>query len=144
MAFQPCLQLRGLRDGHQLKSLVLLHRTGPPLSSSAVVVLGRSSLPEAVRSARDQDIDIGRAPPSPPRAGSFDDAAALARVPALVRHGATYHLRIVHRGNRIEVFLDGDRIIDLTDTAATYGAGHVGLNVFGGRAGYQDTYAKEL
>ncbi|GHJ91588.1 hypothetical protein SNE510_11070 [Streptomyces sp. NE5-10] len=78
------------------------------------------------------------------RGGSFDDAAALARVPLLVRHGVTYHLRVVHRGTRIQVFLDGSGIIDRTDPDGTYASGHVGLNVFGGRAGFQDTYAKEL
>ncbi|WP_329625409.1 DUF1080 domain-containing protein [Streptomyces sp. NBC_01255] len=62
----------------------------------------------------------------------------------LLRHGATYHLRIVHQGARVQVFLDGNRIIDRTDPAAAHTDGHVGLNVFGGRAGYQDTYAKEL
>ncbi|MFB7513388.1 GH32 C-terminal domain-containing protein [Streptomyces sp. NPDC056144] len=78
------------------------------------------------------------------RGGAFEDAAALARVPALLRHGTTYHLRVVHQGTRVQVFLDGNRIIDHTDQTAAYAAGHVGLNVFGGRAGYQDTYAKEL
>ncbi|MEU2503212.1 glycoside hydrolase family 32 protein [Streptomyces sp. NPDC007863] len=78
------------------------------------------------------------------RAGAFDDADVLARVPLLVRHGVTYHLRIVHQGTRIQIFLDGHGIIDLTDPDATYASGHVGLNVFGGRAGHQDTYAKEL
>lgn len=65
-------------------------------------------------------------------------------VTTLLRHGATYHLRIVHQGARVQVFLDGNRIIDRTDPAAAHTDGHVGLNVFGGRAGYQDTYAKEL
>ncbi|WP_031003912.1 glycoside hydrolase family 32 protein [Streptomyces sp. NRRL F-5727] len=78
------------------------------------------------------------------RGGSFDDAAALARVSLLVRHGVTYHLRVVHQGTRIRVFLDGSGIIDLTDPGAAFASGHVGLNVFGGRAGHQDTYAKEL
>ncbi|GAA0526550.1 hypothetical protein GCM10010172_03860 [Paractinoplanes ferrugineus] len=70
--------------------------------------------------------------------GSFDDAKALARVPTLVRRGTTYPVRILTRGDRIQVWVDGARIIDVTDT--TYTNGHVGLNVFGGRAAYQDTY----
>ncbi|BBJ39465.1 hypothetical protein SSPO_021830 [Streptomyces antimycoticus] len=74
--------------------------------------------------------------------GYFDDGAALARVPALVRRGTTYPVRILAEGDRIQVFLNGERIIDVTDT--TYSDGHIGLNVFGGRAAYQDTYAKEL
>jgi levanbiose-producing levanase len=74
--------------------------------------------------------------------GQFDDAAALARVPALVRRGTTYAVRVLADGDRIRVFLDGTRIIDETD--ATYTSGHIGLNVFGGRAAYQDTYVKRL
>ncbi|MGI5198349.1 GH32 C-terminal domain-containing protein [Streptomyces sp. CA-288835] len=74
--------------------------------------------------------------------GQFDDAAALARVPALVRRGTTYAVRVLSDGDRIRVFLDGTRIIDVTD--ATYTSGHIGLNVFGGRAAYQDTYVKRL
>ncbi|MCX4454795.1 GH32 C-terminal domain-containing protein [Streptomyces sp. NBC_01728] len=74
--------------------------------------------------------------------GFFDDGAALARVPALVRRGTTYPVRILAQGDRIQVFLNGEQIINVTDT--TYTNGHIGLNVFGGRAAYQDTYAKEL
>ncbi|WP_149830245.1 GH32 C-terminal domain-containing protein [Streptomyces tailanensis] len=74
--------------------------------------------------------------------GYFDDAKALARVPALVRRGTTYPVRILTEGDRIQVFLNGTRIIDVTDT--TYTSGHIGLNVFGGRAAYQNTYAREL
>ncbi|MYS91191.1 MULTISPECIES: GH32 C-terminal domain-containing protein [Streptomyces] len=74
--------------------------------------------------------------------GYFDDAKALARVPSLVRRRTTYPVRILAEGDRIQVFLNGTRIIDVTDT--TYSDGHIGLNVFGGRAAYQDTYAKEL
>lgn len=61
--------------------------------------------------------------------GYFDDAKALARVPALVRRGTTYPVRVLTEGDRIQVFLNGTRIIDVTDT--TYTSGHVGLNVFG-------------
>ncbi|MGI5198308.1 GH32 C-terminal domain-containing protein [Streptomyces sp. CA-288835] len=74
--------------------------------------------------------------------GQFDAAAALARVPALVRRGTTYAVRVLADGDRIRVFLNGTRIIDVTD--ATYTSGHIGLNVFGGRAAYQDTYARQL
>ncbi|MBM7440485.1 glycoside hydrolase family 32 protein [Streptomyces sp. HB132] len=74
--------------------------------------------------------------------GHFDDGAALARVPALIRHGTTYAVRILSEADRIQVFLNDKRIIDVTDT--TYTDGHIGLNVFGGRAAYQDTYARQL
>ncbi|HEY5833748.1 GH32 C-terminal domain-containing protein [Streptomyces sp.] len=68
--------------------------------------------------------------------GGFGDADVLANVPILIRHGATYPVRAVTTGSRIQVFLAGDLIIDVTDTR--YGAGRVGLNVFGGRAAFQD------
>lgn len=74
--------------------------------------------------------------------GFFDDGAALARVSALLRRGTTYPVRILTEGDRIQVFLNGERIIDVTDT--TYTSGHIGLNVFGGRAAYQNTYVKQL
>ncbi|TJZ99047.1 GH32 C-terminal domain-containing protein [Actinacidiphila oryziradicis] len=74
--------------------------------------------------------------------GYFDDGAALAHVPALVRRGTTYPVRILTEGDRIQVFLNSKRIIDVTDT--TYTNGHIGLNVFGGRAAYQDTYVNQL
>ncbi|MGX6745482.1 GH32 C-terminal domain-containing protein [Streptomyces xantholiticus] len=74
--------------------------------------------------------------------GAFDDAKLLARVPALVRRGSTYPVRVLAQGTRIQVFLAGRRIIDTTD--ATYARGCVGLNVFGGRAAFQDAYATEL
>lgn len=68
--------------------------------------------------------------------GGFTDADVLADVPALIRHGATYPVRIVATGGRIQVYLAGGLIIDVTDTR--YGSGRVGLNVFGGRAAFQD------
>ncbi len=62
--------------------------------------------------------------------GFFDDGAALARVPTLVRRGTTYPVRILAQGDRIQVFLNGEQIINVTDT--TYTNGRIGLNVFGG------------
>ncbi|MFJ8361780.1 hypothetical protein [Streptomyces sp. NPDC093984] len=43
--------------------------------------------------------------------GYFDDGAALARVPHLVRRGTTYAVRILAESARIQVFLNGTRII---------------------------------
>ncbi|NYI03772.1 GH32 C-terminal domain-containing protein [Allostreptomyces psammosilenae] len=74
--------------------------------------------------------------------GSFDDSMLLARVPVLVRTGTSYPVRVLAEGTRIQVFLCGERIIDVVD--ATFAGGRVGLNVFGGRAAYQDTYARGL
>lgn len=51
-------------------------------------------------------------------------------------------LRILARGGRIEAFIDGLQVLDATDTR--YARGRIGLNVFGGRAAYQDTYVTAL
>ncbi|WP_327249659.1 family 16 glycoside hydrolase [Streptomyces sp. NBC_01320] len=67
---------------------------------------------------------------------------ALADVPLLVRAGTTLPLRIRARGSRIEVFVDGLPTIDVTDPR--HARGRIGLNVFGGRAAYQDTYVRAL
>lgn len=69
-------------------------------------------------------------------------ATVLAEVPLLVRSGTTLPLRIRAQGDRIEVFVDGRSTIDVTDTR--YTRGRIGLNVFGGRAAYQDTYVTPL
>lgn len=54
----------------------------------------------------------------------------------LIRLGATYPVRILAQAGRIQVFLAGSPIIDVTDTR--YSTGYLGLNVFGGRAVFQD------
>ncbi|MFI8420121.1 GH32 C-terminal domain-containing protein [Streptomyces sp. NPDC085479] len=127
-----------------LELTTLLRLGGPDGVRGAASLLWRASADGADGYVLNVDPDLRAVRLVVRRGGSFDDAAALARVPLLVRHGVTYHLRVVHQGTRIQVFLDGDRIIDRTDPAAAHASGHVGLNVFGGRAGYQDTYAKEL
>ncbi|SCF60655.1 GH32 C-terminal domain-containing protein [Streptomyces sp. Ncost-T10-10d] len=66
----------------------------------------------------------------------------LAEVPLLVRTGVTLPLRIRARGGRIEAFVDGRPVVDVTDTR--YASGRIGLNVFGGRAAYQDTFVTAL
>ncbi len=60
----------------------------------------------------------------------------------LIRRGTSYPVRIIAQGPRIQVLLCGEPIMDVTDTA--YTRGRVGLNVFGGRAAYQDTCARAL
>ncbi|MBT2443265.1 glycoside hydrolase family 32 protein [Streptomyces sp. ISL-36] len=127
-----------------LELTTLLRLGGPDGTRGAASLLWRASADGADGYCLNIDPDLRVIRLVVRRGGSFDDAAALARVPLLVRHGVSCPLRIVHQGTRIQVFLAGDRVIDHTDTAATYAQGHVGLNVFGGRAGFQDTYAKEL
>ncbi|MFH8839171.1 glycoside hydrolase family 32 protein [Streptomyces sp. NPDC017868] len=127
-----------------LELTTLLRLGGPDGTRGAASLIWRASADGADGYVLNVDPDLRAVRLVVRRGGSFDDAAALAKVPALVRHGATYDLRIVHQGTRVQVFLDGEPIIDLTEPAATHTDGHVGLNVFGGRAGYQDTYAKEL
>ncbi|WP_123041811.1 GH32 C-terminal domain-containing protein [Cohnella candidum] len=70
--------------------------------------------------------------------GSFSNAQVLAAVPALVQPGKTYHAKIVANGTNIKVYFDGSStpVIDVNDTR--YGTGYFGLNVFGGRAYYQN------
>ncbi|MCX4537096.1 GH32 C-terminal domain-containing protein [Streptomyces sp. NBC_00841] len=66
----------------------------------------------------------------------------LAEVPLLLRTGVTLPLLIRARGGRIEAFIDGRPVIDVTDTR--YARGRIGLNVFGGRTAYQDTFVTAL
>ena len=69
-------------------------------------------------------------------------SAVLAEVPLLLRAGSSLPLRIRALGNRIEVFVDGRPVIDTTDTR--FARGRIGLNVFGGRTSYQDTFVTAL
>ncbi|WP_443064028.1 GH32 C-terminal domain-containing protein [Streptomyces sp. NBC_00376] len=66
----------------------------------------------------------------------------LAEAPLLIRPGLGLALRIRARGGRIEAFVDGLPVVDVTDTHHT--RGRIGLNVFGGRAAYQDTFVTAL
>ncbi|MEU6177494.1 GH32 C-terminal domain-containing protein [Streptomyces coeruleorubidus] len=131
------------RTATDLDLTTLVRLGGPdPETGGALSVLWRSSADGTDAYCLNIDPDLRVIRLVAKANGNFDDGAALARVPALVRRGTTYPLRVLTEGDRIQVFLDGKRIIDVTDT--TYANGHVGLNVFGGRAAYQDTYAKEL
>lgn len=65
-----------------------------------------------------------------------------AGAPLLVRAGMNLPLRIRARGSRIERFVDGLPTIDVTDTR--HARGRIGLNMYGGRAVYQDTYVRAL
>ncbi|MET7307889.1 hypothetical protein ACWD7C_14280 [Streptomyces sp. NPDC005134] len=66
----------------------------------------------------------------------------LAEVPLLIRTGVPLPLRLWVRGGRIETFMDGRPVIDVTDTR--YARGRIGLNVFAGRSAYQGTFVRAL
>ncbi|MFC8260098.1 hypothetical protein ACFUNF_21360 [Streptomyces sp. NPDC057291] len=73
----------------------------------------------------------------------------LAEVPLLIRTGVPLPLRLWIRplrlwvrGGRIETFMDGRPVIDVTDTR--YARGRIGLNVFAGRSAYQGTFVRAL
>ncbi|WP_457965360.1 glycoside hydrolase family 32 protein [Arthrobacter sp. D1-29] len=69
--------------------------------------------------------------------GSFNPATSiLASVPVLLTHGVSYRLEAQADGGRLTVNLDGARLIDVVDSSLA--SGRVGLNVFDGRAAYQD------
>ncbi|MFB8141482.1 GH32 C-terminal domain-containing protein [Streptomyces parvus] len=65
-------------------------------------------------------------------------STVLAEAPLLVRTGTTLPLRIRARSTRIEVLIGDRTVLDATDGA--HRRGRIGLNVFGGRAAYQDTH----
>jgi levanbiose-producing levanase len=72
--------------------------------------------------------------------GSFSNDQVLATVPMMVQSGKTYHAKIVANGANIKVYFDGSLIpvIDINDTR--FSNGYLGVNVFGGRAYYQNVY----
>lgn len=73
--------------------------------------------------------------------GYFQDNQVLAAVPTNVKAGQTYHAKIVANGTNIKVYFDGssEPVMDVNDIS--YSSGYFGLNVFGGRAYYQNVYA---
>ncbi len=69
--------------------------------------------------------------------GVFNPASSvLASVPLLLSHGVSYSLEAQAAGERLTVKLDGAEILAVDD--ASLASGRVGLNVFDGRAAYQD------
>lgn len=70
-------------------------------------------------------------------------STVLASVPATLGHGVSYALDAAVTGNRITASVDGTPLIDVTDADAL-AAGKVGVNVFDGRAAYQDVLVTAL
>lgn len=66
----------------------------------------------------------------------------IASVPVALSHGVSYAVDAAVDGNRITVSVDGTQLIDVTDSALA--SGRVGLNVFDGRAAYQDVVVTAL
>ncbi|ACL41746.1 Levanase [Pseudarthrobacter chlorophenolicus A6] len=67
----------------------------------------------------------------------------LASVPTNLGHGVSYALDAAVSGSRITVAVDGTQLIDVADSAPL-AAGRVGVNVFDGRAAYQDVLVTAL
>ena len=69
--------------------------------------------------------------------GVFNPSGSvLASVPLLLSHGVSYRVEAQAAGERLTVKLDGAEILAVDDASLT--SGRVGLNVFDGRAAYQD------
>ena len=69
--------------------------------------------------------------------GVFDPASSvLGTVPLLLSHGVSYRMEAAVAGERLSLALDGSEILAVTD--ASISSGKVGVNVFDGRAAYQD------
>ncbi|MFJ5957803.1 GH32 C-terminal domain-containing protein [Paenarthrobacter sp. NPDC092416] len=66
----------------------------------------------------------------------------MASVPAALSHGVGYAVDAAVDGDRITVSVDGTQLIDVTDSALA--SGKVGVNVFDGRAAYQDVVVTAL
>ncbi len=64
------------------------------------------------------------------------DTSVLASVPMLLTHGVSYRLDTRVVGARLTVAVDGVEVLAAEDAAI--GAGQAGVNVFDGRAAYQD------
>ncbi|GMK45183.1 hypothetical protein PghCCS26_23110 [Paenibacillus glycanilyticus] len=74
--------------------------------------------------------------------GAFEDRMVIARVPAFLERGVTYHVNIEANGPHIIISVNGQRIMDVQD--GTFAEGHFGVNVFGGQASYQNVMAANI
>ncbi|TWE04925.1 levanbiose-producing levanase [Neobacillus bataviensis] len=74
--------------------------------------------------------------------GGFEDRMVIAKVPAFIQPGKTYKVKIEAKGPHIQIYVDGQKIMDLQD--GTFAEGHFGLNVFGGQVSYQNANVSNL
>ncbi|WP_208585686.1 GH32 C-terminal domain-containing protein [Gracilibacillus suaedae] len=68
--------------------------------------------------------------------GRFEEHMVIRKVPAFIQPGKIYKVKIEANGPQIRINVDGENIIDVKD--GNFADGHFGLNVFGGRATYQN------
>lgn len=68
--------------------------------------------------------------------GGFEERMVIGKVPAFIQPGKTYKVKIEAKGPHIQIYVDGQKIMDVQD--GTFAEGHFGLNVFGGQASYQN------
>ncbi|MFB9760488.1 GH32 C-terminal domain-containing protein [Ectobacillus funiculus] len=68
--------------------------------------------------------------------GGFEERMVIGKVPAFIQPGKVYKVKIETKGPHIQIYVDGQKIMDLRD--GTFAEGHFGLNVFGGQASYQN------
>ncbi|WP_323374375.1 GH32 C-terminal domain-containing protein [Paenibacillus sp. JNUCC31] len=71
--------------------------------------------------------------------GKIENRQVLAQIPRFIRKDQTYHIRIQTDGPRIQVEVNGERIMDLQD--GTFAEGHFGIHVFGGSVSFQNVNA---
>ncbi|MGG4479263.1 GH32 C-terminal domain-containing protein [Paenibacillus illinoisensis] len=74
--------------------------------------------------------------------GKFENRQVLALIPKFIRSKQTYHIQIQAKGTRIQVDLDGERIMDVQD--GTFAEGHFGVHTFGGSASFQHVNAYDI
>ncbi|WP_228552277.1 GH32 C-terminal domain-containing protein [Gracilibacillus salitolerans] len=68
--------------------------------------------------------------------GRFEERMIIKEVPAFIQPGKIYKVKIEANGPQIRINVGGENIINIKD--GTFAEGHFGLNVFGGRATYQN------
>ncbi|MGM0874729.1 MAG: GH32 C-terminal domain-containing protein [Bacillota bacterium] len=74
--------------------------------------------------------------------GRFEERMVIGKVPAFIQPGKKYKVKIEAQGPHIQIYVDGQKIIDLQD--GTFAEGHFGLNVFGGQASYQNVNVSNM
>ncbi|MFS0560990.1 glycoside hydrolase family 32 protein [Terribacillus sp. 179-K 1B1 HS] len=68
--------------------------------------------------------------------GRFEDSMVIDNTPVFIMPRETYRVKIMANGAHIQIEVDGEKVIDTKDR--TFAEGHFGLNVFGGKATYQN------
>lgn len=74
--------------------------------------------------------------------GQLEEHMVISNVPAFIEPGKTYAIKIEANGPHIRIDVDGENIINLRD--GTFAQGHFGLNVFDGKATYQNVEINQV